>query len=251
MLHSGESFFIIFVSMNNWLSRTELLLGAEKLEKLVAANVLVVGLGGVGAYAAEMLCRAGVGKMTIVDGDTINSSNINRQLPALGSTIGKPKTVVMADRLRDINPDLKLNTINEFIRDERMIEILDQGYDYVVDAIDTLSPKIFLIYHSMEKKIPVVSSMGAGGKLDPTRIQIADISKSYNCKLARILRKRLHKLGIREGFMAVFSPEEVPEESVILTEEEQNKKSNVGTISYMPAMFGCACASVVIKDLIS
>ncbi|MCD4769719.1 MAG: tRNA threonylcarbamoyladenosine dehydratase [Bacteroidales bacterium] len=237
--------------MKDWLSRTELLLGRERLEKLAAANVLVVGLGGVGAYAAEMLCRAGVGKMTIVDGDNINSTNINRQLHALTSTIGSSKTEVMADRLRDINPDLKLNTINEFIRDERMIEILDQGYDYIVDAIDTLSPKIFLIYHSMEKKIPIVSSMGAGGKLDPTRIQIADISKSYNCKLARILRKRLHKLGIRERFMAVFSPEEVPEESVILTEEEQNKKSNVGTISYMPAMFGCACASVVIRDLIS
>ena len=246
----GESFFIIFVSMKDWLSRTELLLGRERLEKLAAANVLVVGLGGVGAYAAEMLCRAGVGKMTIVDGDNINSTNINRQLHALTSTIGSSKTEVMADRLRDINPDLKLNTINEFIRDERMIEILDKGYDYVVDAIDTLSPKIFLIYHSVQKKIPVVSSMGAGGKLDPTLIQIADISKSYNCKLARTLRKRLHKLGIRKGFKTVFSPEDVPEKSIILT-EEQNKKSNVGTISYMPAMFGCACASVVIRDLIS
>lgn len=235
--------------MRDWLSRTELLLGAEKLEKLAEANVLVVGLGGVGAYAAEMICRAGVGKMTIIDGDTINDTNINRQLPALSSTIGNPKTEVMALRLLDINPDLKLITINEFIKDERIVEILDNGYDYVVDAIDTLTPKIFLIYRSLQKNIPVVSSMGAGGKIDPTKIQITDISKSYNCKLARTLRKRLHKLGVREGFIAVFSPEEVPGESVILTDSEQNKKSNVGTISYMPAMFGCACASVVIRDL--
>ena len=232
-----------------WQSRTELLLGKEKLEKLAASHVLVVGLGGVGAYAAEMICRAGVGKMTIVDGDKITESNINRQLPALNSSIGRYKTEVIAERLLDINPVLELVTINEFIHDERMIEILDRGYDYVVDAIDTLSPKILLIYHSLQKGIPVVSSMGAGGKVDPTAIRITDISKTYNCKLARILRKRLHKLGIRKGFTAVFSPEEVAGDSIELTEGEQNKASNVGTISYMPAAFGCACASVVIQAL--
>jgi tRNA A37 threonylcarbamoyladenosine dehydratase len=235
--------------MENWQSRTELLLGKEKLEKLAASHVLVVGLGGVGAYAAEMICRAGVGKMTIVDGDKITESNINRQLPALNSTIDRYKTEVIAERLLDINPVLELITINEFIHDERMIEILDRGYDYVVDAIDTLSPKILLIYHSLQKGIPVVSSMGAGGKVDPTAIRITDISKTYNCKLARILRKRLHKLGIRKGFTAVFSPEEVAGGSIELTEGEQNKASNVGTISYMPAAFGCACASVVIRAL--
>lgn len=232
-----------------WQSRTELLLGKEKLEKLAASHVLVVGLGGVGAYAAEMICRAGVGKMTIVDGDKITESNINRQLPALNSSIGRYKTEVIAERLLDINPVLELVTINEFIHDERMIEILDRGYDYVVDAIDTLSPKILLIYHSLQKGISVVSSMGAGGKVDPTAIRITDISKTYNCKLARILRKRLHKLGIRKGFTAVFSPEEVAGDSIELTEGEQNKASNVGTISYMPAAFGCACASVVIQAL--
>jgi len=232
-----------------WQTRTELLLGKEKLEKLAASHVLVVGLGGVGAYAAEMICRAGVGKMTIVDGDKITESNINRQLPALNSTIGRYKTEVIAERLLDINPVVELVTINEFIHDERMIEILDRGYDYVVDAIDTLSPKILLIYHSLQKGIPVVSSMGAGGKVDPTAIRITDISKTYNCKLARILRKRLHKLGIRKGFTAVFSPEEVAGDSIELTEGEQNKASNVGTISYMPAAFGCACASVVIRTL--
>lgn len=234
----------------NWLSRTELLLGKESLVKLARANVLVVGLGGVGAYAAEMIARAGVGRMTIVDGDTVNETNINRQLVALKSTVGKNKTDVLGDRLLEINPGLELTKIAEFIKDERMTEILDQGYDYVVDAIDTLSPKIFLIYHSMQKNVPLVSSMGAGGKLDPSMIQITDIAKTYNCKLARILRKRLHKLGIRSGFMAVFSPEEVPGESIELTEGEQNKASNVGTVSYMPPAFGCACASVVIRGLI-
>jgi tRNA A37 threonylcarbamoyladenosine dehydratase len=232
-----------------WQSRTELLLGKDKVAKLTASNVLVVGLGGVGAYAAEMICRAGVGTMTIVDGDTVNESNINRQLPALNSTIGKYKTELMAERMLDINPELELVMINEFIRDERMIEVLDRGYDYVVDAIDTLSPKVFLIYHSLQKGIPLVSSMGSGGKVDPTSIKIGDISGTHNCKLARMLRKRLHKLGISEGFTAVFSPEEVPEDSIEPAEGEENKASNVGTISYMPAAFGCACASVVIRAL--
>jgi tRNA A37 threonylcarbamoyladenosine dehydratase len=236
--------------MSEWLQRTELLLGKSKIDDLTNTNVLVVGLGGVGAYAAEMLCRAGIGKMTIVDGDTVKETNINRQLVALKSTIEKMKTDVLGDRLLDINPELKLTKIDEFIKDERVIEILDKGFDYVVDAIDTLSPKLYLIYHSVQKGIPIVSSMGAGGKIDPSKIEISDIAKSYNCKLARVLRKRLHRLGIRKGFMAVFSPEDVQDDSIELTEDEQNKKSNVGTISYMPAAFGCACASVVIRSLL-
>ncbi|HDZ40709.1 MAG TPA: tRNA threonylcarbamoyladenosine dehydratase [Bacteroidetes bacterium] len=234
-----------------WQSRTELLLGKDKLERLSSASVLIAGLGGVGAYAAEMLCRAGIGKMTLVDGDRIDKSNINRQLPAMNSTVGRYKTEVMAERLIDINPELKLHAINEFIRDDRMTEILEEGYDYVVDAIDTLSPKVFLIYHSMQKGIPIVCSMGAGGKVDPASIRIVDIEETFNCKLARTLRKRLRKLGIHRGFTAVFSPEEVPGRSIELTEGEMNKASNVGSISYMPAVFGCACASVVIRSLIS
>jgi len=235
--------------MAGWLTRTELLLGPEKLEKLKASNVLVVGLGGVGSYAAEMICRAGVGKMTIVDGDTVNFSNRNRQLPALSSNEGKLKALVMEERLKDINPELHLTSIPEFIKDERMIEIIDGGFDYVVDAIDTLSPKVFLIYHSLTKKIPVVSSMGAGGKFDFTSIRIADISVTTDCNLARVLRKRLHRLGVTEGFAAVFSPEPVDKAKIITVAGEQNKISVVGTISYMPAAFGIACASVVIRDL--
>jgi tRNA threonylcarbamoyladenosine dehydratase len=235
--------------MENWLSRTEMLIGAEGLKRLKASRVLVVGLGGVGAYAAEMICRAGVGSMTIVDGDTIHPSNRNRQLLALESTKGRSKAELMGSRLKDINPALKLTVINEYIKDDRMIEILDAGFDYVVDAIDTLSPKIFLIYHSLQRKYPVVSSMGSGGKYDPLRISISDISETTNCNLARILRKRLHRLGIREGFTAVFSPEGIDKTKIVPTNGEQNKASVVGTISYMPAAFGIACASVVIRDL--
>ena len=235
--------------MDEWLTRTELILGSEGLQKLKASNILVVGLGGVGAYAAEMICRAGAGSMTIVDGDIINPSNRNRQLPALKSTEGLAKAAVLGGRLKDINPDLNLKVIQEYIKDERMVEIIDDGFDYIVDAIDTLSPKIFLIYHSLQRKFPVVSSMGAGGKFDPTRICISDISETTNCSLARILRKRLHKLGIREGFTAVYSSEPIDKNKIVATNGLQNKASIVGTISYMPAAFGIACASVVIRDL--
>jgi tRNA A37 threonylcarbamoyladenosine dehydratase len=235
--------------MVDWLSRTELCLGPGALNKLKASNVLVVGLGGVGAYTAEMICRAGVGTITIVDGDTVHPTNRNRQLPALISTEGLPKAEVMGQRLMDINPDLNLTVIQEYIKDERMIEILDGGFDYVVDAIDTLAPKVFLIFHSMNRKFHIVSSMGAGGKFDPARITISDISETTDCTLARILRKRLHRLGIRSGIKAVYSPEVVDKSKVRSIKGEQNKASIVGTISYMPAAFGIACASVVIRDL--
>jgi tRNA threonylcarbamoyladenosine dehydratase len=235
--------------MTDWQDRTKLILGEEGLEKLKAANVLVVGLGGVGSYAAEMICRAGIGSMTIVDGDKIQATNRNRQLPAMKSTEGLPKAMVMGERLKDINPDLQITVIQEYIKDERMTEILDTRFDYVVDAIDTLSPKIFLIYHSLQRKLSVVSSMGAGGKVDPSLIAVSDISETTNCSLARILRKRLHRLGIREGFKAVYSPEGIDKGKIVAINGEQNKASIVGTISYMPAAFGIACASVVIRDL--
>jgi tRNA threonylcarbamoyladenosine dehydratase len=235
--------------MTDWLSRTEMFLGEEGLKRLKSSHVLVVGLGGVGAFAAEMICRSGVGSMTIVDGDTVHTTNRNRQLPALKSTEGQPKAEIMGNRLLDINPDLDLTVIQEYIKDNRMIEILEGKFDYVVDAIDTLAPKVFLIYHSFNRKLPIVSSMGAGGKFDPTRILISDISETTDCTLARILRKRLHRLGIREGFKAVYSPEIIDKSRVLEVEGERNKASVVGTISYMPAAFGIACASVVIREL--
>ncbi len=235
---------------SNWLERTELLLGNEKLALLQGAHVLVVGLGGVGAYAAEMIIRAGVGRLTIADADCVSESNINRQLVALHSTVGRPKAEVLAERLRDINPALELTIVNDYIKDEKTYTLLDAArYDYVVDAIDTLSPKMALIAGALERGYPLVSSMGAGAKTDPTQLEIKDISKSHHCPLAHMLRMRLHKLGIRSGFWAVFSPEPVREGAMILC-EEQNKKSNMGTISYLPALFGIGCASVVIRGLI-
>jgi tRNA A37 threonylcarbamoyladenosine dehydratase len=237
--------------MSNWQERTTLLLGEENIKKLNDSHVLIVGLGGVGAYAAEQIVRAGVGEVTIVDGDTVSESNRNRQMAALLSTMDQKKAEIMEQRLLDINPDLKITTINEYIKDERIEELLKHPYDYVVDAIDTLSPKIFLLYHCLQKGLKVASSMGAGGKLDPSQVQIADISKSYNDKLARILRKRLHRLGVYKGIQVVFSPEVVDESAVILTEGEQNKKTIVGTISYMPAIFGNFLSSIVIRELMN
>ena len=235
---------------DNWLERTTLLLGEEKLELLKRANVLVVGLGGVGAYAAEMIARAGVGRMTIADADTVSATNINRQLIALHSTIGRQKSDLMAERLRDINPEIELTVINRFIKDDETDALLDSDhFDFVVDAIDTLSPKLALIKGALDREIPLVSSMGAGAKTDPTKMEICDISRTHHCPLAHMLRKRLHKIGIRKGFHAVFSPEPVREGAMILC-EEQNKKSNTGTISYIPALFGIGCASVVVRSLI-
>ncbi|WP_418450786.1 ThiF family adenylyltransferase [Alistipes sp.] len=235
--------------MEEWQERTRLLLGEEKLARLAAAHVLVVGLGGVGAYAAEMIARAGVGRMTVADADTVSLTNINRQLVALRSTVGRPKAEVLAERLRDINPQLELRVVCRYIRDEETDLLLDAArYDYAVDAIDTLSPKLALICGCLRRDIPLVSSMGAGAKTDPTRMEIADISKTHHCPLAHMLRKRLHKAGIRSGFRAVFSPEPIREGALVAC-DEPNKKSNVGTISYLPALLGIGCASVVIRDL--
>jgi len=236
--------------MEHWLSRTEMLLGAEALDRLRQSHVLVAGLGGVGSWAAEMICRAGVGAMTIIDGDKITMANINRQLPALTSTTGRMKAEVVRERLLDINPSLRIRTVPEFIRDQRMIDILEEEhYDYVVDAIDTLSPKVFLIYHSLRLKLRIVSSMGAGGRYDPAAVRVADISDTNFCNLARMLRKKLHKLGVHEGFLTVFSPEVVDKNLIVRGSDESNKASSVGTMSYMPAAFGLVCASVVIREL--
>lgn len=231
-------------------TRTELMIGNEGLAKLKKSHVMIVGLGGVGAYAAEMLCRAGVGRLTLVDGDVVNITNRNRQLIALASTEGKLKAKALADRLRDISHEVDIISIDEYIKNERMLEILNADkYDYIVDAIDTLSPKVDLIVNSVRLNIPIVSSMGSGGKLDPLQIKITDISQSYNCPLAFAVRKKIHREGIYTGFSVVYSPEEVSP-SVVREEKGENKRSTVGTISYMPPMFGCMCASVVLRNLI-
>ena len=234
----------------NWNTRTELLLGADRMERFAHSHVLVVGLGGVGAYAAEQICRAGIGRMTIVDADIVNESNINRQLPALHSTLGMPKAEVVARRLLDINPELELTVLNEFLRDERTEEILSEAtYDFIVDAIDSLSPKVYLLFHAYNRKIPIVSSMGAGAKTDPSQVRIADISKTSSCALAKAVRKRLRSMGISKGIPAVFSTEMANPDAIIEIDNEQCKRSTAGTVSYMPAIFGCYLASYVINQL--
>ncbi|MDR0428856.1 MAG: tRNA threonylcarbamoyladenosine dehydratase [Tannerellaceae bacterium] len=234
----------------HWNSRTELLLGNERMKYLSRCHILVVGLGGVGAYAAEQICRAGVGKMTLVDADTINESNLNRQLPALHSTLGKSKAKVMGERLLDINPELELTVINEFLRDERTEEVLSSArFDFIVDAIDSLSPKIYLLYNAVRMRIPVISSMGAGAKADPSQVRIADISKTMNCGLAKAVRKRLRHKGINKGIPVVFSTEIPDHEAIIEVEGEECKRTTAGTVSYMPAIFGCFLASYVIRNL--
>jgi tRNA A37 threonylcarbamoyladenosine dehydratase len=236
--------------VENWQERTLLLLGDEKAKRLAEAHVLIVGVGGVGAYAAEMICRAGVGRMTIVDGDVVNPSNINRQLVARHSTVGQKKVDVLAERLLDINPALQLTCHHEFLHDELTDNLLDSTkLDFVVDAIDTLSPKVHLMLAARRRKIKIVSSMGAGARIDPTQVRIADLNDTRECTLARAVRKRLARLGFRKGFPVVFSTEKPNMEAVLLTEGERNKKSTVGTVSYMPAVFGCFLASYVIRKL--
>ena len=233
-----------------WMGRTELLLGPDKLKTLVNSNVLVVGLGGVGGIAAEMIARAGVGKMTIVDADNVDQTNRNRQLVALKSTENKIKAEVLGERLLDINPDLELQILPVYFRDQITEEVLNNHFDYAVDCIDTLSPKVYFIKACIDRGIPIVSSMGAGSKVDPTRLKVADISATYNCHLAKYVRKYLHRLGVYKGVKAVFSDEQrMPEFKVVETPDDMRKKSVVGTISYMPTVFGCTVASVCIRDL--
>ena len=236
---------------SEWLQRTELLVKEEGIKRLQSANILIVGLGGVGSFAAEFLVRAGIGNLTIVDGDTVDITNINRQLPALNSTIGKNKTDVVAERILDINPEINLKKINEFLEPERMEEILTQEkFDYVLDCIDSLSPKLALIITCKRKKIKLVSAMGAGGKTDPSKVMVRDISKTNNCFLAKQIRKKLKKAQIHKGFRCVFSTEIQDENSLKMTDGSNYKKSFYGTISYMPAIFGLYAAAEVIRFLL-
>lgn len=234
-----------------WLERTELLIKEEGVKRLQNASILVVGLGGVGSFAAEFLARSGVGKMTIVDGDTVDITNINRQLPALHSTIGKHKVEIVAERLMDINPNLELIKINEFLNPERMDEVLDSGkFDYILDCIDSVTPKVALIIAAKRRRIKVVSSMGAGGKSDPAKVMVRDISKTQECYLAKQVRKRLKKEKIDKGIRCVFSNEIQNEDSLKMTDGSNYKRSFYGTISYIPAIFGLYSAAEVINHLV-
>ncbi|MGC4129296.1 MAG: tRNA threonylcarbamoyladenosine dehydratase [Bergeyella sp.] len=235
----------------NWLERTELLIKEEGIEKLKNAKILVVGLGGVGSFAAEFLARAGVGNMMIVDGDVVDITNINRQLPALHSTIGRHKVDVVSERLMDINPELNLQPLNQFLEPENMEKILDsEKFDYILDCIDSLTPKLTLIKEARKRKLKIISSMGAGGKTDPAKVMVRDISKTHNCFLAKQVRKRLKKDKINKGFRCVFSNEIQNEESLKMTDGSNFKKSFYGTISFIPAVFGLYAAAEVVNYLL-
>ncbi|KDN55529.1 tRNA threonylcarbamoyladenosine dehydratase [Flavobacterium seoulense] len=236
--------------MAEWTERAELLFRKEGLEKLQNAHVLVVGLGGVGSFAAEFLARAGVGKMTIVDGDVVDITNINRQLPALHSTVGQPKITIVGDRLMDINPELQLTRVQEFLSPERAFEIISTDFDYVLDCIDSITPKLNLIVGAKKKGVKIISNMGAGGKMLASKVVVKDISKTDVCPLAKVVRKRLKKMGVSRGVKAVFSTEKPDEGSVKRTDGTNFKKSFYGTNSYMPCLFGLHAAETVIRHLL-
>lgn len=232
-----------------WMERTKLLVGDKGIEKLINAHVLVVGLGGVGGYAAEAICRAGVGKMTIIDGDTVDPTNRNRQIQALSSTHGLNKADLMYARLKDINPDCDITAINAFKTPDDMKEFMKQKFTYVIDAIDSISPKLYLIQMAYYNNQRIISSMGAGGKMDPTKLQVVDIKDTHTCPMAQYVRKRLRYMNIYKGIKCVFSTEIPAKFSIMHTDGSKFKKSAYGTISYLPATFGLTCASVVIRDI--
>lgn len=235
----------------SWLSRTELIVGRQGLEKLSQSHVLVVGLGGVGSFVAEFLVRNGIGKLTIIDGDIVDPTNRNRQLPALFTTHGLKKVELMRERLLAINPELIIQSIDSFILPERVQQLLDGNtFDYIVDAIDSVTPKITFLEKAVQYNIPIVSSMGAGGRIDPTQIKIADIGDTYNCPFAQQVRKMLKKKGFYNGITCVFSSEQPLASSLVMTDGSNYKKSAYGTMSYMPASFGVTCASIVIRSLL-
>lgn len=233
-----------------WLERTALLTGEESIKKLQDANILLVGLGGVGSYAGEFLVRAGIGRMTIIDGDSVDPTNINRQLQALHSTIGQSKVALMKSRFLDINPNISLVTYEKFLEPEDMEALVRHGnFDFVLDCIDSISPKISLLKVAKRSTAKVISSMGAGGKLNPAKIKVGDISTTKECKLAHSIRKRLKQDGVDKGIIAVYSQEIQPKEALKLTDGKNYKKSFYGTISYMPALFGLTMASEVIRRI--
>lgn len=235
--------------MEEWKQRTSLLLGEKTLDFFKGCRILVVGVGGVGAYAAEMVVRAGIGHIVLMDSDYVSATNKNRQLVALDSTMGRSKCDILKERLLDINPELEVDTVNEYLEADRVSALLDSVKpDFVIDAIDTVAPKLALVKRCYELRIPSVSSMGAGARMDATKVRLEDISKTFNCSLAMVVRKRLRKMGITRGVKVVFS-EEVPDRNAVIPCKERNKCSMVGTISYLPAVFGCVCAQAAIRSL--
>lgn len=221
------------------------------MARIRSAHVLVVGTGGVGAYAAEMLCRAGVGHLTLVDADTVSPSNINRQLPALHSTLGRSKVSVLAERFRDINPEVQLTLREEYLTPESVDGLLDAApYAYVIDAIDTIQPKVALLAACIRRRQPVIASMGAGAKTDITAIQYADLWQTYHCGLSKSVRNGLARAGLRgRKLPVVFCTQQADRNALLTVEGERNKKTTAGTVSFMPATFGNYLAAWVLNHL--
>ena len=233
---------------DNWLQRGTLLLGEEKQERLAQAHLLIVGLGGVGSWAAEMLCRAGAGAMTIIDADVVDVTNINRQMPALASTVGQPKCDVVAERLRAINPDVRITVKQMFITPENIPALLDEGgFDFVVDAIDTLDPKGALIRGCWERNIKIISSMGAGAKCNLADIRCGDLWKSEHCTLAKNVRRLLRDARGKHKLPVIFSAEEPRRDAI--RPNPQGGKPIIGSLAYFTATFGCYIAEYVIKNI--
>ena len=233
--------------MNDWQGRTRSLLGDVAVKKLNEASVAVFGIGGVGSYAAEALVRAGVGKLTFVDGDVVAETNINRQLVADTSTVGMSKADVMKSRAERINPDVKAEAITAFYSAENAADFALGSYDFILDCIDTVSSKIELICRANDAGTPVISSMGAGNKLDPTRFEVADINKTSVCPLARVMRYELRKRGIKK-LLVVYSREE-PVKPAPDTERRDSGRPAPASVSFVPSVAGLIMAGEVIKRI--
>ncbi len=233
-----------------WNDRTRLLLGESAAARLAAARVFIAGIGGVGGYAAEMLARSGVGHLTLVDADCVSVTNLNRQIIAVIPDIGKPKTDLFERRFLDINPEISVTPLREFISPDNVADMLSEGFDYVIDAIDTVAPKVALIAHCLREKIPVISSMGAGGRVDPTKAGYFDLWETREDGLARAVRQRLKKIGLRRRLDVVASSE-APRSGAVIELDERNKRSSYGTIATIPSVFGILLAAKVINNLTS
>ena len=229
--------------------REKMLLGARAMERLRGAHVIVFGIGGVGSYAAEGLARAGIGRLTLVDNDTVGMTNLNRQLCALYSTLGQFKSDVMASRVRDINPDCRVTSLPELYSEETKERFFSERYDYIVDAIDLVSCKLSLIQTAKERGIPIISAMGTGNKLDPTRFRITDISKTSGCHLARIMRRELRSRGILHH--TVLYSEELPMTPEGLEAPPPGRRSIPGSVSWVPSCAGLMLAGHVVQALIA
>lgn len=231
-------------------ARTELLIGADGVAKLAASTVAIFGVGGVGSYVVEALARSGIGKLILIDHDTVSLTNINRQLPAVESTIGQAKVEVMRQRILDINPDCQVEAIQQFYDKNQSETLIGSDYTYIVDAIDSITAKVDLIVTAMGKNIPIISSMGAGNKLDPTQFKVTDISKTHTCPMAKAVRKILRERGVTKGLKVVFSTE-IPLTPLEPHAEESGVRRQLpGSISFVPSVAGLFLASAVVNDIL-